>query len=190
MDKGISVNIKDIMRVMPKEKDAKKAMYRAFSRASGPARTVAAKEVSAKYHVKRQDVRDIDFVKRNPSEPSVNIVWEGAQMPLDKFETTFPKTNHRFKARGRANSPQVTTMIRKSGRRARYNTSFVANLKGENRVYRRTTRKRFPIKRTLGPAIPQLLNSVELHSKIIKRVQPIIDKRTVHEINRILAGKK
>lgn len=186
MSNNIEVNIKEVLKKLPDEKKAKSAMMSAFNRAVGPARTTAAKETSSRYHVTKQDVRNIDFVKRDRANTSITINWNAAQIPLDKFETTFPKTNHRFPERGRANSPQVTTMIRRGGRRVRYNTSFVAKTRAGNAVYRRTKKTRFPIKRVLGPAIPQLMNSLQLQEKIINRTQPIIDKRLEHEINRML----
>jgi hypothetical protein len=183
----LEVNIDDIRKRLPVESDARKAMYSAFTRAVGPSKTTAAKSVTSRYHVTKQQVtKAAQMPNRNRAEPSITLSWKDSQIPIKDIATTFPKTNHRFPARGRANSPKVTSMVLKGGKRTNYTTSFVAQLGKGIGVYRRTTNKRFPIKTVMGPAVPQLMNSVNVQEKIIDRVQPIIDKRLEHEVNRML----
>lgn len=157
--------------------------------------TEAAREVKQAYNIKAADVKDaIRLVLSSPEEGKVLIKAKGRNLPVTRFKVT-PK----------APSPKRQKMVKvaiKRGEVKKLSTAFIANRRGGVGVMKRQKptgqsgrarvvnakgyRPELPIEEIHGPAIPRMLNEPQVLARIQDAAQERMEKRLVHEINRIL----
>lgn len=161
-----------------------KAASRAINRATEASRTAAITKIREGYHVSAGTVRDTIRIRRaRPTSLYAMVRSSGKRMSLTAFSV-------------RPSDPQkkgkkaiVKVAVKKTGYKP-LRKAFIANMKGNVGIYERTTKKRFPIKKLMGPAIPQMLGTETVSRHIEEKAQETLSKRFEHEIDRLLEGNK
>lgn len=161
-----------------------KAASRAINRATEASRTAAISKIREGYHVSAGKIRETISIKRaSPTSLFSKVQSSGKRMSLIEFRHT-PKEP--LKGGKRA---IVKVAVKKTGYKP-LRHAFVAKLKGKIGIYERTTKKRFPIKKLMGPAIPQMLDTDNVSRHIEDKAQETLSKRFNHEVDRLLEGNK
>ncbi|QHJ79162.1 MAG: hypothetical protein [Caudoviricetes sp.] len=177
---SVTVNLDEIIKKLPTEKEARLAASRAINRASQSSRTQATKEVRKDYIIKAGRVNSIAKVRRsNSSNLEAEVNWSGEMIPLHEFRVKPKKQNNSKRRR-----PQVQAQISKKSGYATYKGTYIGS---SGFVWKRKTVKRLPVRAILGPAVAHLLNADAVKQRIMDRAEEILDKRLEHEINRMLS---
>jgi hypothetical protein len=143
--------------------------------------TVAARvsqETRKEYTIKAADIK-ATLSKQRASKASMKAIVEskGELIPLDKFQvspkTPQPKRKKPIKIGVKRNSRKEVT------------GAFVASING-NKVFTRSGVKRLPIKRLMGPSVPQMIANEEIRAKINQAGFEQFNNRLDYEINRLL----
>lgn len=161
-----------------------KAASRAINRAVEASRAAAVTKIREDYHVAAGTVRDTMTIRRaSPTNLFAMVRSSGKRMSLTAFRV---RPAEPLKGGKRA---IVKVAVKKTGYKP-LRRAFIANMKGNVGVYERTTKKRFPIKKLMGPAIPQMLGTETVSRHIEEKAQETLSKRFEHEIDRLLEGNK
>ena len=171
-------NMRDIMRQLPDEKDARKAAYRAINRSLVSGRKAAGEEVAKDYKISGGKVNKLGKLSRaNSSNIEAKITWSGPAIPLEEWGT-----NPKNPPKRRRKKPILGTVFR--SKKTTYRGAFVARYNsGKARAYIRTTKKRFPIRRVYGPSAAQLVAAKLVKERFTKRANEMLEKGLEHEIN-------
>ena len=170
-------NLDTILRQLPDEKKARTVLMRAINRSATSGKTVASKAVRAEYILKAAKVKEATKVtKASTSSLESTIKWTGKQMNVADYRIT-PKV------RPKKRSKRQMTVEVKKGSKATYKGAFIG--KG-GKVFRRTSKKRLPIKPIYGPSVSQLMGADKVRTEIQKRTLEVLIKRVDHEVARML----
>ena len=177
-------NMRDIMRRLPDEKDARKAASRAINRSLVAGRKAAGEEVARDYKISGGKVNKLGkFDKANSNNISAKITWKGPAIPLEEWGT-----NPKNPPKRRRKKPILGTVFR--GTKTTYRGAFIGrNRGGQSRAYVRSTKNRFPIKRVYGPSAASLVGARLVQERFTRRANEILEKRLEHEINYILSQR-
>ena len=66
---------------------------------------------------------------------------------------------------------------------------FLANVRGELAFFQRTTSKRLPIVRLMGPSVPEMIGNKNVIEWVEKEAQSMLNKRIKEELKYILGAK-
>ena len=102
----------------------------------------------------------------------------GELIPLDHFKYT-PK-----QPRPKNPPKSLKVQVKKTGYKELFH-AFVADINGP-KIWQRAGAPRLPIKRLMGPAIPQMLGQQNVREAVLQRAAETYNKRLDHEINRML----
>lgn len=142
--------------------------------------TELTKGIRSKYHIKAGQIKDATKkTNASPGNLSAQVNISGKPIGLDKFKVT-PKT-----VNPRRKSP-IKVAVKKGGG-APVKGAFNANVNGL-KVMRRTTKKRLPIERLYGPAIPQMAKNEEVANAARRRGGQVFEERLKHEIRRLVGS--
>lgn len=177
-------NLREILKRLPVEKDARKAAFRAINRSLVAGRTAAGQEVAKDYKISGGKVSKIaKFSKANSSRIEAKITWKGPAIPLEEWGT-----NPSSPPKRRRKKPLVGKVFR--SKNTTYKGVFVGKYNsGKSRAYIRSTKKRFPIKRVYGPSAAQLVAAKYVKERFMNRTNEMLEKRLEHEINYILNSR-
>lgn len=176
-------NMKDILRQLPDENDARKAASRAINRSLVSGRKAAGEEVARDYKISGGKVSKLGKLdKSNPSNISAKITWKGPAIPLEEWGT-----NPKSPPKRRRKKPILGTVFR--GKKTTYRGAFIGRGGGRSRAYVRTTKNRFPIRRVYGPSAASLVGARLVQQRFVVRANEMLEKRLEHEINYILSKK-
>ncbi|AKL95012.1 prophage minor tail protein Z [Clostridium aceticum] len=151
----------------------------ALNRTASNVQANAVRKARAEYNIKAQDVKDtIKITKANKQTLGALVKSSGKGTPLIKFKVT-PKQVDPKKP------PKVLKAAVKKGGLKKVIGAFVADLRG-NKIFRRKKSKRLPIKELFGPAVPQMLNNIDVRVYIEIEALKTFDKRLEREIKRVL----
>ena len=178
------LNMREIMRRLPDERDARKAAYRAINRSLVAGRKAAGEEVAKDYKISGGKVNKLGkFKKANSGNIEATITWSGPAIPLEEWGT-----NPKNPPKRRRKKPILGTVFR--GTKTTYRGAFVARYNsGKARAYTRTTKNRFPIKRVYGPSAAVLVRARLVKERFTRRANEILERRLEHEINYILSQR-
>lgn len=170
-------DLKDVLDRLPTVDKTKTVLMRAINRSVPAAKTAASKEVRKEYVLKAAKINEATKItKATTSTLTAKIRWSGPMVNIANYKIT-PRQRPK-----RRTKRQMTVEI-KRGQKSTYKGAFI----GPNaRVFRRTTKKRLPIKPIYGPAISHLMGAKPVTEAATKRAQEILDKRIEHEIKRML----
>ena len=175
-------NMREILRRLPDEKDARKAAYRAINRSLVAGRKAAGEEVAKDYKITGGKVNKLGkFKKANSGNIEATITWSGPAIPLEEWGT-----NPKNPPKRRRKKPILGTVFR--GTKTTYRGAFIGRINGgQSRAYVRTTKKRFPIRRVYGPSAASLVRAKLVKERFINRANQMLERRLEHEINYILS---
>lgn len=147
------------------------ATARALNRAGTQSRTAIIDALAGQTGLKKGEIRKaFSFVPASSGRLAVRIVARGPHTSLSRFGA-------RQTARGVSAAPWAK-------RRVFPSTFIVAKLGGH--VYVRTSRKRFPIKKLYGPAIPNEMVKDAAAQAFHDTAPRVLLKRLEHELGRLL----
>lgn len=159
-------------------KKAPNAISNSLNRSMNNIATNISKEVRKEYNMKAKDIK-ATLVKTRSTRSTLGAVVKskGELIPLDRFRVS-PKT-----VQPKRKAP-IKVGVKKPGLKPLLG-AFVADISGK-KVFKRTGKKRLPVRRLFGPSIPQMIGNEEIARKIDEEGQKMFQKRMDHEINRIL----
>lgn len=136
------------------------------------------KQVRKEYIVKAEDIqKTISKTKASRGDIGAEVKSRGNLMALDKFKVS-PKTIN-----PRRKSPIKVAV--KKGAAAPLPGAFMSDINGP-KLFKRSGKKRLPIKRLFGPSVPQMIGNEEVRTQIEKEGQETFQKRLDQNIKRIL----
>jgi len=147
------------------------AIYFAINRTADWLKTNIAKEVSAEKRIKLKIVRDrIKLMKANKKETVAYLNLNASDIYVRDL--------------GKVHQNKIGVKV--GGQT--FSHAFIAKLKPNLKegIYRRTTRKRFPIKRVTIPIITETQRAIELF--LGAEASSFFNKRFLHELERITGG--
>ncbi|MBP2655006.1 MAG: hypothetical protein H6Q73_2575 [Firmicutes bacterium] len=183
----VVVDTKDLMKLNihlgAYAKQAPVVVSRALNRAATTTRSEAVKEARNNYYVKAAAVRaTFNIRKSSKSRLTASVCSKDGSMPLDKFK--FSPNQPRPK-----NPPAALKVGAKKPGMKELRHAFVANING-TKIFERTSKKRLPIKRLMGPPIPRMVGNQKTREVVERKSLETYEKRLDHEIKRVLeAGK-
>lgn len=151
---------------------------RALNRSMTTVAASISRETRKEYSIKAGDIKaSLTKTKASKSAMTAIVKSQGQLIPIDRFRVS-PKTVQ----------PKRKKPIKigvKKGTLKEVKGPFVANLNGI-KVFERTGKNRLPIKRIMGPSIPQMIGNEVITNKINQDGLTQFNSRINHEINRIL----
>ena len=176
--------MRDILRRLPDEKDARKASSRAINRSLVAGRKAAGEEVAKDYKISGGKINKLGKLeKSNVGNLKASIKWSGPAIPLEEWGT-----NPKNPPKRRRKKPILGTVFR--GTKTTYRGAFIGrNRGGQSRAYVRSTKNRFPIKRVYGPSAASLVGARLVQERFTRRANEMLEKRLEHEINYILSQR-
>ncbi|MEN6372214.1 MAG: phage tail protein [Armatimonadota bacterium] len=162
---------------------APRAMSAALNKTATGAKTDTVKILSKIYTAKQKDIRQSVSIgrKASPANLVTTILGKHKPMPLMMF---------RIRPRNVTN-PRPKRGIRaeiKRGQAKWLQYAFIATIAGKLQVASRKGRKRFPIKKLLGPSVPYMMDNDNAAEEVLTLAQARLDKALDHEIERIEKG--
>lgn len=161
-------------------KKAPDVVTRALNRAVESARAAAVQEIRQTYVVKAKEVRGtMRVIKASRKTLSAQLRSRGNLIPLDHFK-------YKPKQPRPKNPPKVLQVqVKKAGGYKDLLHAFVADINGP-KIWQRVGKARLPIRRLMGPAVPQMLGQDNVRAKVLEKALETYKKRLDHEINRML----
>lgn len=180
----INIDARELVRVTKAlgglKAQAPGAINRALNRTAQAARTAAARAVKDNYYVKVSDAKKTMKIHRGTKQRlGAFVLSKGNLVPLDKYKVK-PKTIRTGKKQ-----PKRKAAVTKGKSPSLMPGSFMANINGP-KLMQRVGKRRLPISRLMGPAIPQLVDNDDVINEVDKVVMETYQKRMDHEIRRIL----
>ena len=172
------------LQLRDQQKQAGAVIARALNRAATAAKTAAVKEVRQGYYVKAKDVnKTIKIYRASRSKLGAVVVSKDSKLPLDKF---------RFSPRTRPKRPPkggIKVAVKKTGLKTLPH-AFLVNHDTGTQIWQRVGKDRLPIRRLMGPAVPQMLGADRVQKAFYERGREMYEQRLDHEIKRLLEGGK
>ena len=160
-------------------KKAPDVVTMALNRAVESARAAAVQEIRQTYTVKAKEVRGtMRVIKASRKTLSAQLRSRGNLIPLDhfKYKPKQPRPKNPPKA--------LQVQVKKTGYKELLH-SFVADINGP-KIWQRVGKSRLPIRRLMGPAVPEMLGQDNVRAKVLEKALETYKKRLDHEINRML----
>lgn len=185
--------VKDIeSRLGELKSKSPQVVSRAINRAAINARKNIAKETTARYYIKSEDVKEtMSTVKSSKSRLQAAVISKGQRIALSKFKVN-PGTPVQY--RGKSSSPKVYKAgVEKAGGLKPLNgdpKAFVAIISSNGNEYKgvfaRTSKHNYPIEQLYGPAVPQMIKNEKIMKVVSDDVNRTLQKRIDAEINNVL----
>ncbi|OME03374.1 hypothetical protein BSK54_07945 [Paenibacillus odorifer] len=172
-----------LRRVGSLDTDVRKSFYSALNRTSQRLKTESGRKAKETYIVKSKAVTDQVVLKRGSvSNLSSELRWKGGNIPLMQFKTN-PKALSSKRPRA------LKAAVKRAGGNKKVDGAFLARMRnGHIGVFRRSARRRLPVEELYGPAVPVMLNNLEVTEHLENVAIEEMDKRLEHELNRRLGG--
>src|SRR5690554_1402652 len=165
-------------------KQAPTVIMRALNRAASSSKTAASKEVRQEYHVKAKDVnKTIKIYRASRKKLGALVISKDSKLPLDRFKFS-PRTRPKRPPKG-----GIKVAVKKDGLKNLMH-AFLVDAPGGAMIFERVGKPRLPIKRIMGPSVPQMLGTERVRTKFFEKARETYDKRLDHEIRRLLEVKK
>ena len=165
-------------------KQAPTVIMRALNRAASSSKTAASKEVRREYYVKAKDVnKTIKIYRASRKKLGALVISKDSKLPLDRFKFS-PRTRPKRPPKG-----GIKVAVKKDGLKNLMH-AFLVDAPGGAMIFERVGKPRLPIKRIMGPSVPQMLGTERVRTKFFEKARETYDKRLDHEIRRLLEVKK
>jgi len=172
------------LRLGKQRKQAPTAIMRALNRAAQSARTAATKEVRQEYHVRAKDVnKTFRTYKASRKKLAALVVSRDHKLPLDKFKFS-PRTRPKRPPKG-----GIKVAVKKDGLKNLMH-AFLVDAPGGTMIFQRVGRPRYPIRRLMGPSVPQMIGAERVRTQFFNKARETYQKRLDHEIRRLLEVSK
>lgn len=149
-------------------------LARSINRAATNARANMAKTVVKEYTVKSSDVKStVNVVNATPYKTYATVKSKGQRIDLVDFKLT-PKVL--FKGQH-----DYSVQVHRSGGLKRV-PGFAAQ-SNKWGLFMRTGASRFPIKRLMGPSVPQMIGNKNVIEEIENQAQSLLNERLQSELN-------
>ena len=176
--------VKEALRGSPKKVNL--VLSRAVNRTVTNVKSNISKQVRAEYVIKKaSDVKNsLHITKATTSKPYAIVRSAGGKIDLTKFRISpdepRPKNppKHGYKVK-----------IKKSESLKTVPRGFLAYAKGSIGFFQRIGSSREPIKRLMGPSIPEMINRPEIINYIEEQAGTMLEKRLGHEMERVLGAR-
>ena len=181
---GINIDAKELFKVSQAlgtnlKKQVPGVINRVLNRSATAARTAASRAVRDNYHVTVKNARaTMKISKGTQSRLGAFVLSKGQLVPLDKYKVK-PGTVRP----GRRTLRKVA--VSKGKTPTAIKGAFMAEVSGA-KLFERVGKKRLPISRLMGPAIPQLVDNDDVIEVVDKVVMETYAKRMDFEIGRAL----
>jgi len=158
-------------------------LARALNRAAQNTKSNISKKTRETYTAKAKDIKDtIRISNANSYRLGAVVYSRGNLIALDKFKISPTQANPK-------KVPKKIKVSVKKGNVSEFMHAFIANIQG-NKLFQRVGKARLPIKRLMGPAVPQMIDNAMIRKFVEKEAKTTFDKRLEHEIKRVLEGNK
>lgn len=151
------------------------AMQKTMRRVGSYMKTTATTEITKKYTAFRGDVSKAVKVARGSGiEAEIDVV--GPRISMYDFKTT-------------ANGGIVAEIIKGKPHAFQNHTYFKAKInKGANRegIYKRKGKARFPVKKAMGPSVPQMAQNEEVRERIETKVVDNFQDKMINEVVKVI----
>jgi len=194
--------IHTILRSVPG--GVEKAMHGVMTRATSTARKTALDGITSVYDIKSGDVRNrknttINMRTRKTDEGIIGeITFSGVKIPLYRFGVSPKKPTKQgvkvpvnIGGRWAMVQPGATASARqkKSSSMTTFENAFIATMtSGHIGMFERKSRNSSKITEIMGASTAQMVENADVLEKVESEVMATIQKRTEHEITRILNG--
>ncbi len=181
----ISVEVENLKQVQKALKDQPQkvnlVLSRAINRAATNAKSNMSKKVREEYLVKASDIKDtINISKATSSNPSAMVKSKGQRIDLVDFKLT-PKVL--FKGQN-----NYSVQVHKSGGLKKVPGFAAASNKWG--LFMRTGVAQYPIKRLMGPSVPQMIGHESVITWIEQEAGLMLNKRVEVELKQVLGAKR
>ena len=180
----VRVNGFDILKVERELGNMSRKTPSVFSRSMNRAiqnmRTSANKKTRETYHLKASQINETMRVRKSSaSRLYAEVKSSGKLIGLEKFSMSPRSPSSKGKSKIR--------VAVKRGPKKSIERSFIRGFEsGKNIVMQRETKKRLPIRRLVGPSIPQVMNNEAAVKFVQKQGHETLQKRLDHEIARLV----
>lgn len=155
-------------------------LSRAINRAATNAKSNMSKKVREEYVVKASDVKKtINISKATSSNPSATVKSTGNRLDLVDFKLT-PK--NLFKGQN-----NYSVQVHKSGGLKKVPGFAAASNKWG--LFMRAGAKQYPIKRLMGPSVPQMIGHESVITWIEQEASSMLNQRVQHELEQVLGAR-
>lgn len=170
------------LKLGPYKSKAPLIIVRALNRAGQTAGKTASEVVRLQYTLKAADVkRTFRLQKASKGRLTAILVSSGEHLGLTHFKHS-PKTP-RPKTPPRGGLKVSVT----KGKQTKFKHAFLADAFGL-KVFQRQGKSRLPIKKLVGPSVPQIVGGKNVRPKVESEAAKTYLKRLDHEIRRTLEG--
>lgn len=154
------------------------ATANAINRSMEMTKTEALRQATAKYTIKKGELSNsINFTRASGGNLVARIVSRGSVIGLDHFKLT-PKTRGKYK--------KTIEATVKNGEGGGLPHAFIAYSDGRLGAFKRTSDKRLPIERLMGPSAPQMLGEDSIFDYLQGFMEEKLNIRLEHEIERLI----
>ena len=165
-------------------KKTPQVISRALNRAIASVKTNVYRNVKEDYYLKRKDIYETFTIRKaSRNNLTARAKSKGGVIGLEKYKVTPSKARP-------GHPPRVLKVAVKRDGMKELTGAFVADINGM-KVFTRLNKTRLPISRITGPAIPQIIDNMEIREDVQEIAVDTYNKRLKHEINRVLeSGRK
>jgi hypothetical protein len=161
-------------------------LSRAVNRAATNAKSNMSKKVREEYAIKASDIKNaVNITRATTSKPDATVKSAGKKINLAKFRIspTAPRPN---------NPPKdgYKVQVKKSEGLKVVPRGFLVNSNGGLAFFQRTGSSRMPIKRLMGPAVPEMIGNKSVIEWVENEAQKMLNSRVEHELQRTLGVNK
>jgi hypothetical protein len=175
--------VKEALRGSPKKVNL--VLSRAVNRTVTNVKSNISKQVRAEYVIKASDVKNsLHITKATTSKPYAIVRSAGKKIDLTKFRISPKEPNPKNPPRG-----GYKVQVKKSEGLKVVDRGFLAYAKGSLGLFQRIGSSREPIKRLMGPSIPEMINRPKIINYIEEQAGTMLEKRLGHEMERVLGAK-
>lgn len=171
--------VQEALRSQPKKVNL--VLSRAINRAATNARSNMSKKVREEYLVKASDVKEtISMSKATTSNPSATVKSKGQRIDLINF-----KLSPKILFKGQNN---YSVQVHKSGGLKKVPGFAAASNKWG--LFMRTGVRQYPIKRLMGPSVPQMIGHENVITWIEREAGTMLNQRIQHELQQVLGANQ
>ena len=175
--------VREALRGSPKKVNL--VLSRAVNRTVTNVKSNISKQVRAGYVIKASDVKNsLHITKATTSKPYAIVRSAGKKIDLTKFRISPKEPNTKNPPRGGYKSQVKRTEGLKAVDRG-----FLAYTNGSLCFFQRISSSRMPVKRLMGPSIPEMINHPKIINYVEEQAGNMLESRLAHELERVMGAK-
>ncbi len=175
--------VREALRGSPKKVNL--VLSRAVNRTVTNVKSNISKQVRAEYVIKASDVKNsLHITKATASRPCAVVRSAGKKIDLTKFRISPKEPSPQNPPRG-----GYKVQIKKGEGLKAVDRGFLAYAKGSIGFFQRIGSSREPIKRLMGPSIPEMINHPKIIDYVEEQAGNMLESRLAHELERVMGAK-